>query len=134
VKLLLDVLAGGGVRRLAGQHAGRHHAVEHIQLALARALEVGGGVVAGRRLDQPGQQRTLFQGEVLGGLSKVAARRKLDPPCSPPDLDRVEIKLENLRLAQRVLHPRGHHHLADLALIGEILPHQQVLDHLLGDG
>ena len=33
-----------------------------------------------------------------------------------------------------MLHPRGHHHLADLALIGEIVTHQQVLDHLLGDG
>jgi hypothetical protein len=87
-----------------------------------------------RTLDQPREERTLFQGEVLGCLPEVAARRKLDPPRSPPDIDRVEIKLENLRLAQRVLHPRGHHHLADLALIGELFPHQEVLHDLLGDG
>ena len=33
-----------------------------------------------------------------------------------------------------MLDPRGHDHLADLAIVGEVLAHQEVLHDLLGDG
>ena len=94
-------------------------------------MAVGRKIV--RTFGQPGQQGAFFQRELLGRLAEIAARRKLDAPGAAAEIDRIEIELENFRLAQRLLHPRGHHHLADLALIGEVLPHQQVLHDLLGD-
>src|SRR5271165_7261521 len=95
-------------------------------------MAVGRKVV--RTLYKPGEQRAFLQRELFDALAEIAARGKLDAPVTPPEIDRVEIELEDLRLAQRVLHPRGHHHLADLALVGEVLTHQEVLHHLLGDG
>src|SRR5262249_717324 len=62
------------------------------------------------------------------------ARGELDPPGAAAEIDGIEIKLENLRLAERLLDPRRHDHLADLALVGQVFAHQQVLDDLLGDG
>ena len=101
-------------------------------LLRAAGMAVGRKIV--RSLGQPGKQRAFFERELLGRLAEIAARRKLDAPGAAAEIDRVEIELENLRLAQRALHPRSHHHLADLALIGEVFPHQQVLHDLLGDG
>ena len=95
-------------------------------------MPVGREIV--RALGQPGEERAFLQGEVLCRLAEIAARRKLDAPGAATEIDRVEIKLEDLVLAQRALQPRGHHHLADLAFIGEVVPDQQVLHHLLGDG
>ena len=71
---------------------------------------------------------------VLGRLAEIAARRHVDAPRAAAEIDRVEIELENLRLAQRLLDARGHDHLADLALVGDVFADQQVLRHLLGDG
>src|SRR5262249_59777538 len=55
-------------------------------------------------------------------------------PRAAAEIDGIEIELENFRLAQRMLDPRRHDHLADLALVGQVFAHQQVLDDLLGDG
>src|SRR5262249_18965456 len=65
---------------------------------------------------------------------EITARRHLDAPGAAAEIDRIEIELENLRLAERLLDPRRHDHLADLALVGQVFAHQQVLDDLLGDG
>src|SRR5262249_10792400 len=72
--------------------------------------------------------------ELLHRLAEIAARGELDPPGAAAEIDGIEIELENLRLAERTLDPRRHDHLADLALIGQVFAHQQVLDDLLGDG
>src|SRR5262249_48814221 len=61
-------------------------------------------------------------------------RGELDPPGAAAEINGVEIELENLRLAERALDPRRHDHLADLALVGQVFAHQQVLDDLLSDG
>src|SRR5262249_57158109 len=65
---------------------------------------------------------------------EIAARGELDAPGSAAEIDRIEIELEDLRLAQRLLDPRRDDHLADLSLVGQVLAHQQVLDDLLSDG
>src|SRR5262249_56431754 len=67
-------------------------------------------------------------------LAEIAARSELDAPGAASEIDGVEIELENLRLAERTLDPGRHDHLADLALVGQVFAHQQVLDDLLGDG
>src|SRR4029450_12336209 len=65
---------------------------------------------------------------------EIAPRGHLDPPRAAADIDRIEIELEDFRLAQRPLDPRRHDTLANLALVGEVIADQQVLHDLLGDG
>src|SRR5205085_4023431 len=92
------------------------------------------GVETVRPLRQSGKKRALLEREFLRRLAEIAARRELDAPRAPAEIDGIEIKLEDLRLAQRLLDPRCHDHLADLALVGQIFADQQILDDLLGDG
>src|SRR6266567_4132570 len=87
-----------------------------------------------RTLGQARKQRAFLDRELLRRLAEIAARRHLDAPGAAAEIDGIEIELENLRLAERLLDPRRHDHLADLALVGQVFAHQQVLDDLLGDG
>ena len=80
------------------------------------------------------KKRAFLERELLRGFTKIAAGSELDAPGAATKIDGIEVELENLRLAQRLLDPRRHNHLADLALIGQIIAHQEVLDDLLGDG
>jgi hypothetical protein len=82
------------------------------------------GVEIVRSLGQAGEQRALLQGQLLGRLAEIAARAELDAPRAAAEIDRIEIELEDFRLGQRVLDPRRHDHLADLALVGEVLAYQ----------
>ena len=109
-------------------------AAEHIGEPLLRPPGMAVRTVEVRPLGQPGQQRALFEREVLHRLAEIALRRHLDSPGAAAEEDEVEIKLEDLVLAERPLQPGGDDHLADLALVGQVLAHQQVLHHLLGDG
>src|SRR5262249_31281981 len=87
-----------------------------------------------RSLGQPGKKRAFLDRELLRRLAEIAARSELDAPGAATEVDGIEIELENLRLAEGLLDPRRHDHLADLALVGQVFAHQQVLDDLLGDG
>ena len=92
------------------------------------------GIEVVRPLGQAGQKRTLRKFEGIRGFPEIGPRRHLDAPGAAAEIDGVEIELENLPLAQLAFDPRRHDHLADLALVGEIVTHQQVLRDLLGDG
>src|SRR6201999_2634177 len=78
--------------------------------------------------------RAFTDGEILRGFAEVRTRRHLDAPGAAAEIRGVQIKLEDFRLAERVLDPQGNDHLADLALVGHVIADQEVLDHLLGDG
>src|SRR5262245_9184928 len=95
-------------------------------------MPVGTEVI--RALGQTGKKRAFLERKLLRRLAKITARRHLDAPGAAAEIDGIEIELENLRLAEGLLDPRRHDHLADLALVGEVFAHQQVLDDLLGDG
>src|SRR5215813_8876806 len=95
-------------------------------------MPVGTEVV--RTLGHAGKKRAFLERELVRRLAEIAARRHLDAPGAAAEINGIEIKLENLPLAQRVLDPRRQNHLADLALVGQVFAYQQVLDDLLGDG
>src|SRR5262245_152442 len=110
----------------AGSLIGRNDAIlaqpaQDIGEPLLRPAGMPVGIEEIRPLGQAGEQRALLEGELLRRLAKIAARRELDAPGAAAEIDRVEIELEDFRLAQRLLEPRGHDHLADLALVAEIL-------------
>ncbi len=92
------------------------------------------GIEVIRPLGQAGQKRSLRKFEGVRGFPKIGPRRHFDTPGAAAEIDAVEIELENLALAQLALDPRRHDHLADLALVGKIVAHQQVFRDLLGDG
>src|SRR5262249_21720215 len=87
-----------------------------------------------RTLGQARKQRAFLDRELLRRLAEIAARGELDPPGAAAEIDGIEIELENLRLAERLLDPRRHDHLADLALVGQIFAHHGVLDDVGGGG
>ena len=126
--------AGLFALRLRAERTVLAHAAEHVgePFLRPRRLPIRAEIV--RPLGQAGEQRALLQRELLRRLAEIAARRQLDPPGAAPEIDRVEIKLEDLVLAEPALDPRGNDHLADLALVGQVFAHQQVLHDLLGDG
>src|SRR5438128_9077290 len=95
-------------------------------------MPVGTEIVGALR--EPSKQRALLELEITGGFSEIAPRGHLDAPGAAAEIDGIEIELEDFRLAERALDPRRHDHLADLALVGEVIAHQQVLHDLLGDG
>jgi hypothetical protein len=109
-------------------------AAENISEAFLRTPRMPVRIEIVRPLGQPGKQRTFREREFVRRLAEIAARRHLDAPGAAAQINRIEIELENLRLAQCMLDPRGKDHLADLALIGEVIAHQQVLDDLLRNG
>src|SRR5262245_56395109 len=87
-----------------------------------------------RALGQTGQKRAFLDREFLRRLAEIAARRHRDAPGAAAEIDGIEIELENLRLAKRMLDPGRHDYFADFALVGQVFADQQILDDLLGDG
>ena len=110
------------------------HAAEHVGEAFLGAIGMTVGIEVVRPLQQTRQHRAFGEREGLGRLAEIAARGHLDAPGAAAEIGGVEIELENIRLGERGLDPRGDDHFADLALVGHVLADQQVLDHLLGDG
>ena len=110
------------------------HAVEHIGDALARPVGMAFGIEVVRPLGEAGEQRAFADVEVLRGLAEIAARRHLDAPRAAAEIDRIEIKLEDIGLGEDAFDARGENDLAHLALVGDVVADQQVLRHLLGDG
>ena len=109
-------------------------ATQNIGKPLLRTAGMAVGIEIVRPLGQPGKQSAFLERELLGRLAEIAARGQLDAPGAAAEIDGIEIELEDFLLAQRVLDPRRHDHLANFALVGEVFADQQVLHDLLGDG
>ena len=135
-------LVGGECRQLGQFPAGLLgadcpvflHSVQHIGEPLLGAARIAVGAVVVRTLGQAGKESAFLERELLGGFAEIALRRHLDAPGAAAEKDEVEIELQDLVLVQRLLEPGRHDHLADLALVGDVVAYQQVLHHLLGDG
>ena len=54
--------------------------------------------VAGRRLDQPGEQRRFVRLQVARRLAEVAARRGFDAVIAVAEIDRVQIRVQDVLL------------------------------------
>ena len=69
------------------------------------AAGIAVGAVVVRALGQAGEQRAFLERELRGGFAEIALRRHLDAPGAAAEKDEVEIKLQDLVLAQRLLEP-----------------------------
>jgi hypothetical protein len=110
-----------------------HHSVEGGVPLLDGVVRSAAQVVQRGVADEHRERRTLGQGEVLQLLAEVLPGRGLYPVGAPPEVDRIEIELEDLPLGVAPFQLDAHEHLADLALGGYLVADED-LGHLLGDG
>ena len=123
-----------GIDRLCAGDLVLLHSLQHIGKAFAGALRIAVGTEVARPLGHRGQHGALGHGQRRRRLLEVAACGGVDAPGAAAEIDRVEIDLEDFVLAQRRVDARRHDHLADLALVADVVADQQVLGDLLGDG
>ena len=100
------------------------------------SLRVGLGPVGVGHLgrpDQPGQVGGLGQVEVADVLAEVGLRRGLHAVGAAPEVDGVEVAVEDLGLGQLALELHRQHRLLDLAGDGALVGQVDVLHVLLGD-
>ena len=93
-----------------------------------------GRVVGGRVRDQAGQQGRLGPVEVGGIEPEVDLGPGSDAIRSGPEVDRVDIGLQDLLLVHLAFEPNGHRRLGELSIeqVACVADHA-VLDQLLGD-
>ena len=120
-------LLGGGLPQL-------DHAVEHLPAAGGRLFGMVERVGGARRPDEPGEQGRLAQRELVHGGVEVLVGGGLNAVGAVPEVDRVEVQLEDPRLRVPLLELEGEHGLADLPAGAALPPDQLVLHVLLGDG
>jgi len=119
---------------IRGDEANLCHALQDIFLAVFGDGEVLGGGKAAGRLGQTGQHGALGQGQFGGVLVKIGARGRLDPVSAGPEVNLVEIEIQNLVLAQGVVDAISKDGFLQFADVGLFRGKEERLDHLLGDG
>ncbi len=114
-----------------GHEAGLHHVGQHLVGAGAGGGQVDVRRVAGRRLEQAGEQRCLGQADVLHRLAEVELRRRLDAERAAAHIGAVEIELQDLVLGEIGFQPQRQEGFLDLALDRALVRQEQVLGELL---
>ena len=110
------------------------HLAQHIVAAADRPLRRPHRVIVGRRLGQHREIGRFGQRQLADILVEIGAARRLDAVGVPAKEDLVEVKLEDLLLAQRRFEAEGEDRLADLAADAVAAVLEQRFRNLLGDG
>ena len=110
------------------------HLAQDIVAPLGHPFLGADGVIAARRLRHGGQHRGLVRFQFRQRLVEIGLRRRRHAKAVLAQKDLVQVKFQNLVLAQRAFQPRGQDHLFHLALDAAVAGQQEVLHHLLGDG
>ncbi len=110
------------------------HPIEHVVAPIDRPFALAIGIEIGRRLRQRGEIGRFLHGQLMHRLVEIDQRRGGDAVGAKPEIDFIEIELENLVLGVSALHLQREHRFLDLALERHLVGQQEVLRHLLGDG
>ncbi len=116
---------------LAGDEPGVGHLAERVVAPPHGVLEVDVGAVAGRCLDDAGEQRRFLEGDVLGRLAEVEPRRRFDAVGAVAPRDLVAVERDDLGLGVALLDLDGEHRLLDLALPRLVVVEEQLAGELL---
>ena len=150
-----DRLGGGGLVLGRRDVLVVAHLDQRLVAVLAGEVDVVVGGVLRRVAHQPGEHRGLADGDVLDLLAEVRARRRGDAVRAVPEVDVVEVDLEDLGLRELALEAHREDQLLHLAadllrllelrdlLVGHqtldgadclLADEQRLLDDLLGQG
>src|SRR5690606_34230159 len=91
-------------------------------------------VVARRSLGQTRDHCHLRQVQLAHGLAVIHLGCGFDAVSAMPEIDLVDVKFENLVLAELALDLQGQEDLGDLAREAALAGEEEVLRHLHGDG
>src|SRR5262249_50606498 len=91
-------------------------------------------VVVARRLGQGGEIGAVGEGQLGQRLVPIGLSRGGNAVTANPEIDLVQIKLENLLLGEGALDADGKDRFLQLSLHGLLVAEQEVLGHLLSDG
>ena len=116
-----------------GDHLELHHALEDQVLPIAGDRGFPQGVVASRGFGNSGQQGALGLGQFLRVLVEIETGGLDDAPGPIPEVDFVEIHLQNLLLGVFAFIFQGQEAFLELPLDGFFAGKIFVLDQLLGD-
>ena len=110
------------------------HAVDDVVAPLDGAVALAERIVIVRPLGQPGKIRRLRDRQLMHGLVEIQQRGGGDPISAEPEIDLVEVQLDDLVLGIGPLDPQREQDLLDLAIEGDLVRQQEILGDLLGDG
>src|SRR5690606_33653966 len=91
-----------------------HHPPEHHVPHPHRVIRVHPRIQPRRRPHDPREQRRLRQRQLRRPLPEIFARRRVDPPGAVPEIDLVQIELQDLLLVVLRLDLERHPHLREL--------------------
>jgi hypothetical protein len=103
------------VRLFRGEVALLRHEREHEIAPRARGIGVARWIVERGPLGERGERGRFHEGELRRGMAEVVARRRVDAVPVVAEVDLIEIRLEDLRLAVVRLHLARRGLLAELA-------------------
>ncbi len=110
------------------------HAVEDVVAALEGALALAERMIVVRRLRQRREIGGLRDRQLVHRLVEIEQRRRGHAVGAEPEIDLVEIELEDLLLGEGALDLHRQQRFLDLARPGQLVGQQEVLGDLLGDG
>ena len=116
------------------QHARLHHAGQHRGPTALRGFGTIERRVRRRRLRQAGEQSRFCKCQLANRLAKEGSRCRLDAERAVPEVDLVQIELENAILRIPTLEQHRQYGLLELALEALVGRQEEHLRQLLGDG
>jgi hypothetical protein len=123
-----------GAHLFRRDHADVGHAQQHVVATFQRTIGIGQRVAAGREFGDRGQHRRFGEVEFRQLLSVVELRRRRNAVGAVPEEDLVEIKLQDLVLAQFPFETQRQEDLGDLAGHRIFVAEEEVACDLLGNG
>ena len=111
-----------------------HHHRDHRAGPVTGGGRVGGRRIVRRSLDQTSDDRGFFQIKAVGPVAEELPGRGIYSVGAPAEIDPVQIKFEDLLLAELTLQRQRQHRLPGLSGIGLGRGQEDVAGELLGDG
>ena len=129
-----DRLGARGVGLGPADHAVLAHPLEDVRLPFAGAMPVLVGVEVRRRLGEPGQHRRLGDGQMLHVLAEVDLGGRLHPVGAVPEVDVVQVDVEDSLFRKLALDADAENELLGLANERSFRRQEEHAGDLLGDG
>ncbi len=110
------------------------HHFEHDLGSFLSRIEIAGGCQSRGRAHQAGQQSRFGEGYLLGGFAEIALRGLFNAVGAGPEIDTIQIELEDLRFRKIAFQPQREQQFLQLAVDRTFLSQKEIFRQLLRDG